>query len=135
MKGDDYRLGKKAMSKLFATELPKDLQALQSLVGKFNFASLFLGDFKSMIAPLIQLMGCRSDHTWTKQHTWALNRLGAAVWEGLTLSIFDPQVKLTVHIDAGDEFGEVALVQKLGGSHKLIALAGKRLLKTEASCS
>jgi hypothetical protein len=28
LRGDDYKLGRKAMSKLFATELPKNLQAL-----------------------------------------------------------------------------------------------------------
>jgi hypothetical protein len=38
---------------------------------------------------------------------------------------------MILHVDAGDQFGTVALVQHREGEKKLIALASKRLLKTE----
>jgi hypothetical protein len=43
--GDLFQLGKKALSKAFASELPRNLRELQSLLGRFNFASQFIPDY------------------------------------------------------------------------------------------
>lgn len=80
------------------------------MLGKLNFASLFLPNFKETIQPLIDLMGGKSDHKWTEAHTGALNELGRAVWERIRLSICDNKLPITMHVDAGDTFGTVALV-------------------------
>ena len=58
-------LGEKAMKKFFNTSLPKNLRELQGLLGKLNFASTFVPNYRKIVAPLLKLLSKRSDGRWT----------------------------------------------------------------------
>ena len=47
-----YQLGKKAMGKLFGSELPRSCKELMELLGRLNFASHFIPDYKRCVKPL-----------------------------------------------------------------------------------
>ena len=47
-----YQLGKKAMGKLFGSELPRSCKELMALLGWLNFASHFIPGYKRRIKPM-----------------------------------------------------------------------------------
>jgi hypothetical protein len=62
--GEQYNLGKKALAKLFATQLPTTLSELQSLLGKLNHCAPFVADYKRKVRPLIELMSGDKAGLW-----------------------------------------------------------------------
>lgn len=56
-----YQLGGKAIKKLFGSTLPKSRKELQGLLGRLNFASLFIPQYRKKVAPLLQLLSKKSN--------------------------------------------------------------------------
>lgn len=102
------------MRKLFATQLPRTLHDLQSLLGKLNFASQFVAHFKQLVAPLVALMGNSSDGQWLPAHTEVLNQLGEAVWKRMKLALCDTSAPARLHVDVDEEYCSVVLTQGSG---------------------
>lgn len=67
------------MRKLFADDLPTSVVELQRLMGRLNFASNFIPNYRRLVRPLIKLMSKSSNGTWTIEHTNALNEVASAV--------------------------------------------------------
>ena len=68
-------LGFKAMQKFFGANLPTNLRELQGLLGRLNFASQFIPNYRRMIQPFLILMSKYSDGQWTQLHTNRLDEL------------------------------------------------------------
>ena len=66
-------LGVKAMKKFLGSEIPTTLRELQGLMGRLNFASSFIPDYRRIVQPILNLMNKRSDGIWTEEHTNTLN--------------------------------------------------------------
>ena len=58
-------MGKKALAKAFASQLPHTLLDLQRLMGTFNFASQFVPDYNRLVAPIISVMSSTSEGKWS----------------------------------------------------------------------
>jgi hypothetical protein len=72
---DKFTLGPKAMAKFFGAELPTSLRELQGLMGRLNFASTFIPDYRRKVQILLNLLSKKSDGKWTRAHTDCLNSL------------------------------------------------------------
>ena len=133
LSGERFQLGKKSLAKLFATEIPCNLVQLQSLLGKLNFASTFVADYKRKVAPLINLLSSKSGGQWTEEHTQALNELGEMIWQRTKLALVDMQRPLRLHVDADDTHLSVVLAQDHEDGPVVCGMAGRKLQITEAT--
>lgn len=59
-----FQLGKKALAKAFASQIPRSLVELQQLLGRFNFASQFCPDYPRVVKPLVALASPSSGGQW-----------------------------------------------------------------------
>ena len=82
-------MGYKALSKLLNVSLPRNVKELQSVMGKLNFASQFIPDYKRVVKPLKALMSQTSDGRWTQECTDTLNYLVQQVLLRVKLSVVD----------------------------------------------
>jgi hypothetical protein len=94
-----YQLGKKAINKLFGVDLPDTRVKLQSLLGKLNFASTFIPQFKQKVAPIVQLLGKHSDGKWGPLQTETLNQIAAMIVKRCKLGICNSLVPATLYVD------------------------------------
>lgn len=129
--GDSYQMGTKSFKNLFAAGLPRTLRELQSLLGRLNFASTFVPGYKALVAPLVGLMSSRGVAAWRQQHTDALNELAQQVRTRVRLTLCDVRKQLRLHVDAGELYGSVVLVQPGVECLHVVAFAQYTLLRTE----
>lgn len=66
---DEYHIGKKALAKLVAGGLPRTLSQLQAVLGRFQFCSQFVPEYRRRVKPLLELLAKTSDGRWTSAHT------------------------------------------------------------------
>lgn len=73
-------------------------------MGKLNFASMFIPEYKKRISPLLELLGKKSDGKWTEQHTKILNSLGQIILGRMKLGLVDSSKAATLFIDEDSDY-------------------------------
>ena len=128
LEGDNYQLGEKSLARLFASQLPRNLTDLQSLVGKLNHCAPFVPDFRRTIKPIIGIMGGDTFGKWREEQTAALNTLAGLIRAQLRLRLVDRSRELLLYIDCDDKDMSVVL----GHSPlEVCAMAGRALTASE----
>ena len=95
----EFRIGNKALKLLLGCTLPRSHRELQALLGKFNFCSQFLPDYRRRAKPLLALLSSRSDGKWTAEHTCIANDLAREVRKRIRLGIVDFAREGRLHVD------------------------------------
>ena len=70
-----YALGIKYMGNFHKVGIPTDLKGLQSLLGKFMYASAHVPHYKQRVHAIEKLLMCKGEVRWTVECTQALNDL------------------------------------------------------------
>lgn len=52
-----FALGKKSIQNMLIGELPTNIREVKGLLGKLNFASLFVPNYTKIVAPIVRLLG------------------------------------------------------------------------------
>lgn len=60
-----FALGRKYLQNLFFTELSSSIRQVKELLGKLNFASQFVPNFKALVALIVGLLNKGSKGVWT----------------------------------------------------------------------
>lgn len=59
-----YALGRKSIQNILVGELPQSLREVKGLLGKLNFASLFVPNYTKVVAPIVRLLSKSSPGIW-----------------------------------------------------------------------
>ena len=105
-----YQLGEKALKRLFGSKIPTNLKELQGLLGRLNFVSGLIPQFKRCIKPIEWLMRMTSDAKWTIECTKALNDLFNTATSNMRLELHQPDRPIQVHYSKGKGDCEVVLM-------------------------
>ena len=120
------------MKRLFGTTIPTNLKELQGLLGRLNYVSGLIPQFKTRVKPIERLLRASSDAHWTEECTAALNDLFQAAASHLHLELYHPGRPIQVHYSKGEGDCEVVLAQKTeAGDMRPFFLAGRKITPTE----
>ena len=128
-------MGTKALRKLLASELPRTVRELQALLGKLNFCSVFVPDYKRLVRPLTSLLSAKSDGRWGPEHTQALNTLVRLTAQRMAIGLMDYEAPANLHVDEDSQDCSGVLTQGQGDSYTIVAMVGRPLLAGEKVCA
>ena len=94
---------------LVGIQVPTTWKELQSLLGKFLWASPILPNYKRLIAPIEAFLGAKGEVRWTRECTALLNTIITMIF--LHLCVSTPVVKLPYRLypDFDSKFSMAAL--------------------------
>jgi len=124
------QLGRKALKRLVAAELPNSLRELRAIYGKLEYASRFIPGYDRLVRPIRALMR-KDGGNWCEEHTQALNALAELVYQRIQLGLVDITQPLRLHVDADETHGSVVMTQGGREAHMVNAMLGRELLATE----
>ena len=75
-----YALGLKYMGNLHKECIPTNLKGLQSLLGKFTYASAHVPHYKQRVHAIKKLLMCKGEVRWTVECAQVLYDLLRCVW-------------------------------------------------------
>ena len=104
-----YQLGKKALTKLFTSTIPNTYKQLQQVLGRCNFASRLIPDYKSTIKPIEKLLQRQTESKWSPECTASLNTIFAKAADLLWLQIYTPSAPMFLYYSHDDETAEITL--------------------------
>ena len=131
----EYRVGAKALGLLLGAQLPRTVRELQGLLGKFNFCSTFIPDYRRKVRPLLSLLQSRNDGRWTKEHTQIANDLARCVQQRIKLGLPDYTVAGRLHVDCDERDCSAILVQGVGEAYRVVSMIGRELQALEQAAS
>lgn len=115
---------------------PKNLDELQSFLGKVNYYNKFINNFSSVAAPLNRLRRQNVPFRWTKECEDAFVQLKNAIISSPCLTHYDPDLPLILATDASSfGIGAVLSHRYPDGTEKPIAFASKTLTTPETRYS
>lgn len=91
-------------------ELPTSIREVKGLLGKLNFASLFVPNYTKIVAPIVRLLSRASDGIWKAEHTSALNQIVEIVLKRIQLGYYDITKPAYLHVDVDEGHLAVTLV-------------------------
>lgn len=101
------------------------------MLGKLNFASAVVPDFKRRVKCIERLQRADVAHVWTRKHTDALNDIVELVWRRLVLHVPDLTKPLHLHVDFDSTDCCVVCTQEVEGSVRLLAMVGRETPRSE----
>ena len=78
-------------------------------MGRLNFASQFIPDYRRIVAPVMSLLGKKGGGQWKAEHTECLNLLAEMIHSRVKLGLCDMNKAVRLHIDEDSENGSVVL--------------------------
>lgn len=80
-------------------------------MGKLNYASTFIPDYKRRVVPLKSLLSKKSTGKWEPRHTDCLNQLAELVHQRVELGLCDMSLAAKLYVDVDEEHIGAVLVQ------------------------
>ena len=77
-------------------------------MGRLNYASAFVPDFKRRVRPIEALLR-RDGGNWQREHTDALNEIAELVYQRIRLGLVDFQQPARIHVDANASDGSAVM--------------------------
>ena len=115
---------------------PKDLQQLQSFLGKINYYNKFIPNFSQLSAPLNMLRKKDVPFIWSTAQEQVFMKLKAAIIDATKLVHFNQDLPIILATDASSYgIGAVLSHRYPDGSEKPIAFASKTLTSAERNYS
>jgi hypothetical protein len=78
-------------------------------MGRLNFASQFVPDYKRIVAPVMSLLGNKGGGKWRPEHTECLNLLANIIHSRVKLGLCDMSKTVKLHVDEDGVNGSVVL--------------------------
>ena len=105
---------------------PANLTKLQAFLGFANYYHVYIPNMHELTAPLNALLKKDAKWIWTKKCQSAFEKIKKAITSDLSLTHFDPKLKVVVASDASDAgIGAVILRKYDDGTTKQIAHASR----------
>ena len=104
-------------------------------MGKLNFCSQFVPDYRQKVRPLILLLSMQNAGKWMAVHTQVVNDLATIVQQWICLGLTDFSKPGRLHVDSDEQVCSAILVQGTGNSYHVIVMIGHEIQATETSAS
>lgn len=60
-----YGLGPKSLRNMLVGKLPTSIREVKGLLGRLNYASLFVPNYTKLVQPIVKLLGKNGGGVWT----------------------------------------------------------------------
>ena len=94
-----YGLGPKSLRNMLIGKLLTSIREVKGLLGRLNYASLFVPNYSKIVQPIVRLLGAKGDGMWTEEHTSCLNQIVTIVQQKIQLGHFDLLAPTYLHVD------------------------------------
>ena len=91
----------KRIETIMAMEPPKNAKDVRSFLSMVNFNSRFIKNYASLSEPLRRLTRTDAAWEWGEQQAAAFSQLKHSLCKNVETAYFDPNLRSTVHVDAG----------------------------------